>query len=115
MAQSRSAARSVFWQEVIQEFEQSDLSSTEFCKLKDLSLQTFYQWRRKLRPAPSTPLEPKQTLVPVRIVSEASADRTYAIQVLTTTGVSLRVDSAMPPSQIAQLIVAIDSASRGPS
>ncbi|MEO1526320.1 MAG: transposase [Planctomycetota bacterium] len=36
------------WAAWLEEFENSDLSVTEFCELHDIGTGSFYQWRSKL-------------------------------------------------------------------
>ncbi|PID80820.1 IS66 family insertion sequence hypothetical protein [bacterium DOLZORAL124_64_63] len=37
------------WQALIQQHDQSPLSTAEFCRKKGLTLSSFYHWRGKLR------------------------------------------------------------------
>lgn len=44
------------WRRLLNEFEQSRLTPTEFCRSHFLTPSTFYAWRKKLRSRPSPPL-----------------------------------------------------------
>ena len=109
MTSAKRSAKAEFWQALLAEKDQCSLPVAEFCKLKEISLQSFYQWRRRLRkPEPLT-----TSLLPVHVVPPANASPLSAIQVITASGVFLRFDTNTPHSQIAGIIEAIDSSSRG--
>jgi hypothetical protein len=38
------------WQQLIDAFEQTDLSSAQFCQQRQLSYQSFVKWRSVLKP-----------------------------------------------------------------
>jgi hypothetical protein len=40
------------WQTLIEQAEQSALSISDFCHAEDLSVSSFYQWRRRLAAKP---------------------------------------------------------------
>ncbi len=63
----RSFFQSRVWQQVLEEYRQSNLSVAAFCSQKSLSVQSFYQWRRKLQP--DHQVRDVQNLVPVRIIT----------------------------------------------
>jgi Transposase len=109
---SKRSSRAEFWKQVLQQFAESKLSVAEFCSQKGLSVQSFYQWKRKLLPADRSPLN---AVVPVHIVPSSPASSPLPIQIMTPSGFTIRVDSSMPSSQLTQLIAAIEAASRGES
>ena len=43
------------WTAWFEEFEKGDLTIAEFCRLKGVCTNSFYQWRRKLGKLASTP------------------------------------------------------------
>ena len=45
------------WQDIFKEWEQSGLSKTEFCNLKNFTPSTFYNWYNKLQNIDSLPDE----------------------------------------------------------
>ena len=51
------------WTAWLDEFQQGDFTVAEFCKLKGVCTNSFYQWRRKLGHSVATP-----AFVPVEVV-----------------------------------------------
>ena len=113
MESSKRSARAEFWQQALQQFTESKLSATDFCSQKGLSVQSFYQWKRKLLSADGPPSV--NAMVPVRIIPSCPASVPQPIQIMTPSGFAIRVDSSMPSNQVAKLIAAIEAASRGES
>jgi len=110
MESSKRSSRAEFWQNVLQQFTESKLSVVDFCSQKGLAVQSFYQWKRKLlsvdKPSPAS------AMVPVRIIPAHPKPSPQPIQIITPGGFTIRVDSAMPSTQLTQLIAAIEAASR---
>ena len=48
MSRGASAEKRSLWSERLQRFAQTDLSVVEFCRREQVSVPSFYQWRRKL-------------------------------------------------------------------
>jgi transposase-like protein len=113
MESSKRSARAEFWQQALQQYVESKLSVSDFCSQKGLSVPAFYQWKRKLL-APDKPSS-VNAMVPVRIIPSSAAPAPQPIQIMTPSGFAIRVDSSMPSNQVAQLIAAIEAASRGES
>ncbi len=112
MTSVNRAAKKEFWQSLLAEKDQSSLSAAEGCKEKDVSLQSVYQWRRRLQ-QPEGSVSKATSLLPVRVVPPANPPLPSTIQIVTASGVFLRLDSNTPHAQIASLIKAIDSNARG--
>jgi hypothetical protein len=49
-----SNPRRRLWADRLQRFDQTDLTLAEFCRREGVSVQTFYYWKNKLRPAAPT-------------------------------------------------------------
>lgn len=111
MEQSRRSARAEFWQQILEEHTKSDLSVNAFCSQKSLSVQSFYQWKRRLRPRVADASSP--TLVPVRIIPSESHALPQSIQLMTPSGFTLRFDASVSPQQLALVLEAIESTKRG--
>lgn len=111
MENPRRSAKAEFWQQVLEEHSQSNLSVSAFCAQRALSAQSFYQWKRKLQPCTIPRSSP--SLIPVRIVPSSPPVASRAIQVMTPSGYAIRFDSSLEPSQLAHLIEAIESTKRG--
>lgn len=111
MEQPRRSARAEFWQQILDEHSKSDLSVNAFCSQKSLSVQSFYQWKRRLRLRVAD--APSPTLVPVRIVPAESHTLPQSIQLMTPSGFTLRFDASISTQQLAQVLEAIESTKRG--
>ena len=57
------------WTAWLEEFGQGDFTVAEFCKLKGVCTNSFYQWRRKIGPSVPSP-----AFVPVEVVQPASIE-----------------------------------------
>jgi len=115
------SARAGYWQQLLNEQAASGLTARAFCIQKGLAVQSFYQWKRKLL-QPAFPkdnhvlVKPAvQSLVPVRIVPSNPRPASLLIQIVTPSGFSVRVDSSMPPSEVATLVASIEVSLRGES
>jgi hypothetical protein len=103
--------REPFWRDAVAAFAASGLSVRAFCHARGLHEKRFYTWRRNLglspvaRPA-STPSDapPARGFVPVRVVSDATAE------VVLPGGVVLRVPVTADPAHVARLVAAIRGA-----
>jgi hypothetical protein len=115
------SAKAEYWQQLLNEQTASGLTARAFCIQKGLAVQSFYQWKRKLlqpvRPQDDRALVKPivQSLVPVRIVASNPKPTSLPIQIVTPSGFSVRVDSSMPPSEIAHLVASIEVSLRGES
>ena len=49
MVRRKNAEKESYWRDVIKRHSVSSLSIREFCENEDVSLPSFYAWRRKLR------------------------------------------------------------------
>lgn len=113
MESSNRSSRVEFWQDVLKQFVDSKLSVVDFCSQKGLSVPSFYQWKRKLLPVDKSP--PVSAMVPVRIIPSNPAPAPQPVQIMTPSGFTIRFDSSMPSTRLAQLIAAIETGSRGES
>ena len=72
------------WQQRLTRFARSGLAAAAFCAQHNLSLPSFYAWRRRLRPTASTAEAPR--LLPVQLLA-ASAP----VELLLPGGLTLRL------------------------
>lgn len=110
MHSSKRSSRAEFWQQALQQFTDSKLSVADFCSQNGLSVQSFYQWKRKLQPSVRSSAS---AVVPVRIIPDTPVPSPQMIQIMTPSGFAIRVDSSLPPTQLTRLIAAVEAASRG--
>ncbi len=116
MERSVRSSKAAFWQQVLEEYRQSNLSVAAFCSQKSLSVQSFYQWRRKLQP--DHQVRDVQNLVPVRIITappQVRSETSSSLHIMTPSGFSVRFDAAVQPQQVTKILEAIELASRGES
>ena len=112
MSGTKHSKKSAHWQNILKEFEESKLSVAEFCKQNQLSLQSFYQWRRRFKLQQDAPTG-AHTLIPVTVVPSPQTAKCSIIHLTTNSGACLRFDSDVPVSHIAALVAAIDGSLRG--
>ncbi len=109
------SAKAEYWQQLLNEQAESGLTARAYCIQKGLDVQSFYQWKRRLLQPVCTKenhilVKPAvQSLVPVRIVPSNPKPISLSIQIVTPSGFSVRVDSSMPPSEVANLVASIEA------
>jgi len=57
MATMSQSDRIGIWLDRLNRFAQSNLTTAEFCQLEEISLPSFFQWKRRLSPRVETPTE----------------------------------------------------------
>ena len=70
MSRGASAEKRSLWSERLQRFAQAELSVVEFCRREQVSVPSFYQWRRKLTDSSkgAIPCRPtRASFLPVRV------------------------------------------------
>jgi len=78
MAKKASHEREQFWQELIQRQPASGLSIARFCQQSGVSANSFFAWKRRLRPQLGRARRSKSTSRSGALVSSAQSDRTGA-------------------------------------
>ena len=88
--------RAGYWQELIDQQRLGGLSVKQFCFEKNVSVASFYQWRRRLAsskdliesPASATPSRASNTaMIPIRLVPPPRPQSPpVAVQILTPNG-----------------------------
>lgn len=58
MSREAVLARRELWKRRMQEFEHGSADVAEFCRRLGVSTASFYQWRRRLKPASPAPAKP---------------------------------------------------------
>jgi len=59
------------WRRLIEEWKQSQQSIEAFCRSQQLSVSSFYLWRKKLAQLSAPPLNEVPSFVPVRLAEES--------------------------------------------
>jgi hypothetical protein len=113
MANSKLSAKAEFWQQVLDEYRQCGSTVKSFCASKGISVPSFYQWKQRLQSKPAVPSN--HSIVPVKLISvqPRTSDSNRFVQIFTPSGFSIRIDSAMPPDDLAGLLHAVESCTRG--
>jgi len=110
-ARSRAATREL-WLERMARFPDAGLTPAQFCAIEDVSLPSFYAWRRRLAaearpeatahdPAPG----PSPRLLPVRLQPPAPA-----VELVLPSGALLRLPPGCDPAWVGALIAALGGA-----
>ena len=111
MKVSRRSTKADYWQGVLSQQQESGLTVAAFCRERNISHGSFYQWRNKLQPQQPTDTKQNHLLVPIKLVSStATKTQQSSIQILTPSGYSLRIDAQLPATDVALLLTAIESA-----
>ena len=73
MSRVASAQKRSQWRQRFRRFAQSKLPVAEFCRREQVSVPSFYQWRRKLAPSSSPSRSrrsgPRASFVPVQVAT----------------------------------------------
>jgi hypothetical protein len=96
-----SAATRQRWIERLQRFHNSNLTVARFCQVEGVSVPAFYQWKRQLKTAQSTPTQ-ANAFLPVRINTAPPT-----LEVILTSGTLLRFVNDCQPEHVAALLRAV--------
>lgn len=92
-----------FWAEIIEQQSQSQLSIVAFCKANQLTVNTFYYWRKKLHGGMQ-----QQSVHPVLIEDTAQNRKNLPSVVLSLpTGMTAELPADMPAHQIQNWLQAL--------
>ena len=97
MARSVDVLKRRTWSERLQRFARLDQTVAAFCRAEKVSMPSFYQWRRKLevpksRRRSDTRRFPRQSFLPVQIVSSRAVAAPVQIEMPNGTRVYLAGD-----------------------
>jgi hypothetical protein len=121
----RDRHKEQFWRQTLQRFAASRLSATQFCRLHQLPLHSFWAWKRtlRLRQQPTTPqasaasgrtTQPTQppplpVFLPLQVQQAANTPLALpsasALQVLLPNGLRLAVPQHFDPDTLQQLLI----------
>lgn len=92
MGRRRDEKRDQYWLDLIAEQKSSDLTITDFCRVKKIHLGSFFSWRKKLSklfPSEPQPIEtktPSAKFVPVELPLPARATFEPGVEILLPSG-----------------------------
>ena len=89
--QSRADNRQA-WIDRIQRFEQAGQTVAQFCLAEGISQVSFYQWRRKLRPAADDAPSKVARFVPVSLPQDNLPSPTAVMSVELPGGIRVRLE-----------------------
>lgn len=79
------------WQRLIEEQQNSSMTQSEFCLSKELSLATFYNWKRKLNASEKTATETSPQWIEAPTTSQHSRQHAWDIELELPGNVILRM------------------------
>lgn len=104
MPRSSSPARRVLWQKRMDRFRRSQLSVTEFCRREQISMPSFYQWRKKLAANQPPPVQPDEArFVPV-VLSDSLGQKPATLRL--PGGASIELPASLGREQLIELLAA---------
>ncbi|MEM1228303.1 MAG: hypothetical protein AAGJ40_21645 [Planctomycetota bacterium] len=89
--QARTANRQA-WIERLERFKQADQTVAQFCATEDVSVPSFYQWRRKLDPQPETNRQAAPKFLPVELPTRPIEKPATVLSFDLPGGVSVRLE-----------------------
>ncbi len=106
VARRRAKKSAQQWSEIIEEFEFSGLSESEFCENLDLSPATFRKWRYRMsKPISESSRSTSGSFAPVAI---NQSDSQCCAQAVIDLGAEVRIEcDSLSISAIAQLALAV--------
>ena len=108
-----------FWRLVLEEHSLSGLSAREFCRRESISEPSFYSWRRKIRERDAEGQLGRE-LMPVNVIepgkssglSSEESRLVSPLEIVTASGLTVRVDGSCPVDLIRRALVAMRLADR---
>jgi hypothetical protein len=127
----RDRHKEQFWRQTLQRFERSGLSAAPFCRRHQLSLHSFWAWKRTLRlrdqpaqatpprsaPGPQQPSQPDHLpfFMPLRLPHQdprgAPGTADLILEVLLPNGLCLRLPQHFDPAALPRLLTVLGGVS----
>ena len=107
-SQSRTeqiAEKRRFWEQQIQQWKESDLTQTEFCRLHNLKAHQFTYWKKRFQPA-----EAPVSLVELKwepTIQTATYPGASPIRVILNDQLRIDVDRGFDPSTLQQWVLSL--------
>ena len=89
------------WQQRLERFRDSGLTTSAFCDRAGISPASFYAWRRRLRHDPAPPASDSPRLVPVRLVTPPAG---APVELVLPSGAVLRLSPDTDLAWLRQLL-----------
>ena len=89
-------ARERRWQERIKEYEEGGVTIREFCAAHEVSVASFYQWRRRLKKSAA--------VMKFALIEPMTDQRDGAIELRLATGEALVIPSGADPATLRMVL-----------
>jgi transposase len=100
--EKKTEKREAYWRERVAAFERSGLSVKQFCEQQQITEQSFYVWRKRLRNQPPMRFALVETGVAHPQVSAESG-----LELVLPTGERLRIGADVDPSTLRRVLEAL--------
>ena len=92
--------------EVVARYHRSDLTQRAFCEQAGIPISTLQWWLVKARRevAPATPVTFREVTWPDDVRPDRGVDLAWAVEIVTHTGVPLRLRDPLPPAALRFLL-----------
>jgi len=92
--------------EVVARYHRSDLTQRAFCEQAGIPISTLQWWLVKARRdvAPATPVTFREVTWPDAVRPDRGVDLAWAVEIVTRTGVTLRLREALAPAVLRFLL-----------
>ena len=94
-----TTSKQQYWQSILDEQAQSDLTKADFCQQRNIKLATFYYWLKKLRT-----VEVTQCVLPILLDEKVEAS---SIEVLLPSGLRVYLPTNLSQGQIRHWLEAL--------
>jgi transposase-like protein len=94
--------REGYWRERVVAHERSGLSVKQFCEQQQITEQTFYVWRKRLRNQ-----EPMRFALVETGVVRPPAPAEWGLELILTTGERLRIGAGVDPTTLRKVLEAL--------
>jgi transposase-like protein len=100
--EKKTEKREEYWRERVAAYERSGLSVKQFCEQQQITEQSFYVWRKRLRSQPSMRFALVETGVAHPQVPVESG-----LELVLPTGERLRIDAGVNPTTLRRVLEAL--------
>jgi transposase-like protein len=100
--EKKTERREEYWREQVAAHERSGLSVKQFCEQQQITEQTFYVWRKRLRNQP-----PMRFALVETGVMRPQAPAESGLELVLTTGERLRIGASVDPITLRKVLEAL--------
>ena len=100
--EKKTDKREAYWRDRVAAFERSGLSVKQFCEQQQITEQSFYVWRKRLRNQP-----PMRFALVETGVEHPQAPAESGLELVLTTGERLRIGASVDPTTLRKVLEAL--------